>query len=132
VPSGFHVSMVATNVPGARFMAFAPNGDLLVSETGSGDVVKVDPNGSAGQSAVTVANGLPRPHGLAFHGNDLYIATWAGVSVLRVPVRSMSGVPASASSAVPCCDTAGSSTPGRRYRSSSPRPRRRRLASTPV
>jgi len=64
-------------------MAFAPNGDLLVSETGSGDVVKVDPNGSAGQSAVTVANGLPRPHGLAFHGNDLYIATWDGVSVLR-------------------------------------------------
>jgi len=75
--------MVATNVPGARFMAFAPNGDLLVSETGSGAVVKLNPNGSASQSPVTVAAGLPRPHGLAFHNNDLYIATWDGVSVLR-------------------------------------------------
>jgi glucose/arabinose dehydrogenase len=83
VPSGFHVYMVANNVPGARFMAFAPNGDLLVSETGAGRVVAIKPGASVSAAPTVVASGLNTPHGLAFHGNDLFIAVYAGLDVIH-------------------------------------------------
>lgn len=83
VPAGFHITMVSNNVSGARFMAVAPNGDLLVSETAAGNVVKLNPNGPANQTPSIVARGLPRPHGLAFHNSDLYIAVWNGVMTIR-------------------------------------------------
>lgn len=82
-PANFHITMVSTNVPGARFMAFAPNGDLIVSETGAGNVVAIKPGTPVDGAPTAIATGLPRPHGLAFKGNDLYIATWTGVSVIR-------------------------------------------------
>jgi glucose/arabinose dehydrogenase len=83
LPAGFHVTMINTNVPGARFLAYAPNGDVIVSETGSGDVVAIKPGTPIGAAPAVIASGLARPHGLAFHGNDLYIATWTGLSVIK-------------------------------------------------
>lgn len=83
VPAGFHVYMVSTSVPGARFMAFAPNGDLLVSETSSGKVVAIKPGSSVTTAPTLIAGGLNTPHGLAFHGNDLYIAVFSGLDVIR-------------------------------------------------
>ncbi|HXM19089.1 MAG TPA: PQQ-dependent sugar dehydrogenase [Candidatus Tumulicola sp.] len=83
VPAGFHVTMVNTNVPGARFLAYAPNGDLIVSQTDNGTVVAIKPSTAVNAAPQVIASGLPRPHGLAFHGNDLYIATWTGLSVIR-------------------------------------------------
>jgi glucose/arabinose dehydrogenase len=83
LPSGFHVYMVSNNVPGARFMAFAPNGDLLVSETGSGKVVAIKPGAAETTAPTLVAGGLNTPHGLAFRGNDLYIAVYSGLDVIR-------------------------------------------------
>ncbi len=83
VPTGFRVSMVSTNVSGARFMAVAPNGDLLVSETNNGQVVAIAPGQSVSAAPHVVASNLERPHGLAFKGSDLYIATWTGFSVIR-------------------------------------------------
>jgi glucose/arabinose dehydrogenase len=83
VPANFHVSMVSTTVSGARFMAFAPNGDLIVSETDSGQVVAIKPGTPINAAPTIVASGLEVPHGLAFKGNDLYIATWTGISVIK-------------------------------------------------
>ncbi|MBV8282127.1 MAG: PQQ-dependent sugar dehydrogenase, partial [Candidatus Eremiobacteraeota bacterium] len=81
--SGFKITMVSTQVPGARFMAVAPNGDLIVSETNNGQVVAIKPGTPVDGSPTVIASGLARPHGLAFNGNDLYIATWTGISVIR-------------------------------------------------
>ena len=80
---GFKITMVAENVPGARFMTVAPNGDLIVSETNNGQVVAIKAGAPYGVPPTVLANGLARPHGLAFYGNDLYIATWTGLSVIR-------------------------------------------------
>jgi hypothetical protein len=44
VPPNFSISVYA-RIGGARFMAVAPNGDLLVSHPGSGRVILVDWNG---------------------------------------------------------------------------------------
>lgn len=60
-------------------MAFAPNGDLLVSETPAGQIVVI-PAGSSPDAAPRVfASGLSKPHGLVFAGGMLYVATWSGV-----------------------------------------------------
>src|SRR5262245_10784038 len=39
VPAGFTVDMYADNVPGARIMTFAPNGDLFVAQTSQSAVM---------------------------------------------------------------------------------------------
>ncbi|MBC5806117.1 MAG: PQQ-dependent sugar dehydrogenase [Candidatus Eremiobacter antarcticus] len=78
-PAGFHVYYLSQMVPGARFMAFAPNGDLLVSEPSAGDIVVI-PHGSSPEAQPrTFATGLSLPHGLAFFNGKLYVATWSGV-----------------------------------------------------
>src|SRR5262250_3213925 len=64
VPANFHVTMVSTSVAGARFITFAPNGDLIVSQTDSGQVVAVKPGAPINAAPTIVANGLERPHGL--------------------------------------------------------------------
>ncbi|MBV8365699.1 MAG: PQQ-dependent sugar dehydrogenase [Candidatus Eremiobacteraeota bacterium] len=81
--SGFKITMISTQVPGARFMTFAPNGDLIVAETGNGKVVAIKQGAPVDSTPTVIASGLSLPHGLAFSGNDLYIATWTGLSVLR-------------------------------------------------
>src|SRR5206468_5814080 len=68
-----------------RMMAFAPNGDLFVSETRTGRVMVMpdrDHNGVADASKAFVEK-LAKPHGLAFHKGYLYVATEA--AVLRFP-----------------------------------------------
>lgn len=64
-------------------MAFAPNGDLLVSETSSGKVVAIKPGSPENAVPTLVAGGLNTPHGLAFHGSDLYITVYSGLDVIR-------------------------------------------------
>src|SRR5881409_1973980 len=39
VPAGFIVDTYADNVPGARIMTYAPNGDLFVAQTGQNAVM---------------------------------------------------------------------------------------------
>ncbi|HLW38626.1 MAG TPA: PQQ-dependent sugar dehydrogenase [Candidatus Eremiobacteraceae bacterium] len=79
LPAGFHATYVSKNVPGARFMAVAPNGDLLVSETQAGAVVIIPPGSSPDAQPRTFVSGLTLPHGLVFSGSTLYVATWSGV-----------------------------------------------------
>ena len=73
VPPNWSVRVHA-RLPGARFMASAPNGDLLVSQTSQGKVAIVRNNG--GNPLVsTFVSGLARPHDIVFHriGTTTYI-----------------------------------------------------------
>lgn len=83
VPPGFSIETVSNRIRGARFLAVAPNGDVLVSEIQAGQVVAVRPGSPVGAQPVVVAAGLQLPNGLAFRGNDLYIATWSGIVIVR-------------------------------------------------
>jgi glucose/arabinose dehydrogenase len=82
VPRGFRIEVVSNQVRGARFLAVAPNGDIIVSEISRGQVVAVRPGSPPDTQPLVVARGLEKPNGLAFHGNDLYIATWSGIVVI--------------------------------------------------
>lgn len=76
VPSGFHISVFASDVDGPRMMVFTPGGVLLVSESGEGRVAALpDPkhNGKA-EREITVLKNLNEPHGLAFLQGKLYVA----------------------------------------------------------
>jgi glucose/arabinose dehydrogenase len=74
IPPGFSISVYA-RVSGARFMAIAPNGDLLVSRPGAGKVVIVRPTASGDPSISDFATGLRNPHDVVFHtiGTTTYV-----------------------------------------------------------
>jgi len=88
-PPGFHIELVSDQVPGARFIAVAPSGDLIVSETARGRVVAIRPGSAVDEAPKVILSGEALPHGLAFRGDDLYVATWAGV--LKGAYSSSSG-----------------------------------------
>ena len=71
-PAGWTVSVWA-RVSGARLAAWAPDGALLVSRPGAGEVVALRGSASVPSQQV-VAEGLTQPHGLAFEGSTLYVA----------------------------------------------------------
>jgi glucose/arabinose dehydrogenase len=79
LPPGFSISLFARDLPGARVLTLDPDGNLLVSLTSQGKVMALpdkDGNGVA-DHAVTVLDGLNKPHGLAFGPGDeprLYVA----------------------------------------------------------
>ena len=72
-PQGWQVALWA-RVPGARLAAWTPDGALLVSRPGAGDVVELRPSGTGAPEQRTIVDGLEQPHGLAFDGTTLYIA----------------------------------------------------------
>jgi len=67
IPPGFQISLFAT-ISGARFMALAPNGDVLVSQPDAGKVtlLRAAANGEIPQS-FTFVSGLRSPHDIVFH-----------------------------------------------------------------
>jgi len=85
VPLGFTISIVSSRVPTARFLAVAPNGDVVVSELGRDRVVAISPGMAPDAEPKVVISGLPVAHGLVFHGDDLYVASWSGVTKLHYP-----------------------------------------------
>jgi glucose/arabinose dehydrogenase/cytochrome c2 len=81
LPPGFEMTVFATDVPGARKMLLAANGDVLLSETQSNKIVVMRPSadGTKAQQITTYAQGLVLPHGMAFYPNArdpqwLYVA----------------------------------------------------------
>ena len=75
VPAGFAIAVYA-RVPGARFMAITPDGNLLVSQPGAGKVALVRPGGAGGPPVVTdFVTGLRQPHDMVFHavGGTTYL-----------------------------------------------------------
>jgi len=72
-PAGWTVSVWA-RVPGARLAAWAPDGTLLVSRPGAGEVVALQPGTATAGAQRVLAEGLTQPHGLAFDGSTLFVA----------------------------------------------------------
>jgi glucose/arabinose dehydrogenase len=77
VPRGW-TARVWARVPGARMEAWTPEGDLLVSVPGSGDVLRLRPDAAGTAAVTTLLSGLTSPQGLAFARLDgrwvLYVA----------------------------------------------------------
>ena len=68
LPDGFSISIFAKGLGSPRVLAWDPNSTLLVSIPSQGRIVAI------ADRHVTVADGLNRPHGIAFLGSTLYIA----------------------------------------------------------
>ena len=76
---GYQIQLISNQVRGARFIAVAPNGDIVVALISEGRVVAVDQNSAPDSPPRMVIGGLPRPNAVVFRGNDLYIADNTGV-----------------------------------------------------
>ncbi len=80
LPAGYQMGLFSKDTPGARDLEFSPAGTLLVSLTGQGKVVALPDKNKDGiaDEAVTVINGLNKPHGLLFNRtgdhNELFVA----------------------------------------------------------
>ena len=111
VPTGFRVDLVVDGIKNPRAIRFAPNGDLFVSDSESGNVLVYRfANGAAKPaSSETFAKGLTQPYGIAFYPADkpqwVYIAEFDGLKRFAYkdgdmqasgpPETILSGVPAS-------------------------------------
>jgi len=86
-PAGFTVSIFADGLDDPRWMAVAPNGDLMLAEPSVGKVTLLrDSNGDGkAEQRFSFAQGFKRPHGLAFHDGAFYIADTE--AVWRVPYK---------------------------------------------
>lgn len=82
---GVKVSVFASGISGARFMAENSDGVLFLSVPSDGTVLALpdrDRDGVADE-VIVFARGLKRPHGLAFRNGELLVAEAGSVSVLR-------------------------------------------------
>ncbi|HEX8434562.1 sugar dehydrogenase [Archangium sp.] len=86
VPPGFSLSVFA-RIPGARFLAVAPNGDVLVSQPDEGTVKRVRPRPGQLPEVLDWATDLRRPHDLVFHTRGG--TTWVYVSETHRVTRSV-------------------------------------------
>ncbi|MFZ4534066.1 MAG: PQQ-dependent sugar dehydrogenase [Alsobacter sp.] len=80
VPAGFKVDVFAKDVPGARNLRVAPNGDVFLAQTQLNriSVLRPSADGSKAAAITAFAQGLNLPFGMAFYpANDpkwLYVA----------------------------------------------------------
>jgi len=74
VPPGFGIRLWA-RVPTARFMALAPNGDVLVSVPAQGKIVLLRKTANGTVQNFDFASGLTKPHDMVFHtiGSTTYL-----------------------------------------------------------
>ena len=76
VAEDFELGVFADELPSARLLAESPSGELVLSQSTEGRVVKLadhDRDGRADE-ALPILTGLNRPHGLAFAGPVLFVA----------------------------------------------------------
>ncbi len=91
VPPGFSVQLFASNLPGARLMRVAPNGDVFLSqgEQGRISVLRTTPGASRPTQVSTFTAGLDQPFGIAFypaiHPKWVYVANTD--AVVRFPYQ---------------------------------------------
>ena len=89
VPEGFRIEVVSDQVDGARFLAAAPNGDIIVSEISRGQVVAVRPGSPAGTPPRVLFDDMPRngdhnARALALApGGSIYISSGSDCNVCR-------------------------------------------------
>ncbi len=80
VPSGFKVSVFASELNGARLMTVSPEGVLLVARRPRNEVVALpDKNNDGKAEPEVILSNLPNAHSLAFKDGYLYIATTPAV-----------------------------------------------------
>jgi glucose/arabinose dehydrogenase len=81
LPPGFAINLFADELEHPRWMVVAANGDVLLSEPRAGAVTLLrdaDGDGVA-ELREEFLDGLDRPHGLAIHDGQLYVADIDGV-----------------------------------------------------
>jgi glucose/arabinose dehydrogenase len=88
-PAGFKVSLYADGFKNPRLIRTAPNGDVFLAESASGEIKVlrgIDSNGRA-QQVSTFATGLHQPFGIAFYpaDNPQYVYVGNTDSVVRFP-----------------------------------------------
>src|SRR5678816_3619683 len=99
VPQGFSIAVYA-RVPGARFIAVTPEGNLLVSNPGAGKVSLVRAGSGGGDPVVSDwVTGLKKPHDLVFHriGDTLWLYVSESNGVRRYAWNGATTAPASES-----------------------------------
>jgi glucose/arabinose dehydrogenase len=84
VPKGYQIAVLA-RIPKARFMALAPNGDVLVSQPATGSIKLI-----RGSSVSDFATGLSQPHDLVFHqlGAKMFLYVAQTDSIIRYEYTS--------------------------------------------
>ncbi len=89
VPDGYHAELLA-RVPNARFLALAPNGDLLVSQPEQGRITIVASNAQGRTQQAQFASGLSKPHDMVFHrlGDTLWLYVAEANRVVRSAWRN--------------------------------------------
>lgn len=90
IPAGWTMAVWAS-VPGARLVAWTPDGALLVSRPQDGEVVRLTPNRSSAPTSTVLLDGLTQPHGLAFAGSTLYVAESDRVQAYTYAAGTASG-----------------------------------------
>jgi len=92
VPDGFVVYVFASGFKQPRTLRVAPNGDVFLSESGTGRVLVFRASDASGGSAKpeVFAENLDRPYGIAFlpPANPQYIYVAAANQVVRYPYHS--------------------------------------------
>jgi glucose/arabinose dehydrogenase len=93
VPDGFAVAPFATNLPGARVLRVAPNGDVFLAQSDAGKIVVMRAaDGAAKPTQIeTFAEGLRQPFGIAFYppGPDpQFVYVGETNEVVRFPYKS--------------------------------------------
>ena len=87
VPRGFSVTSYADGIPNARMLRFTRSGDLLVTAPREGKIVLLekdrDGDGRSDGQRVLLS-GLDLPHGIALHGDWLYIGETGAVRRIRL------------------------------------------------
>ena len=75
VPPGFRINIFATGFKNPRFLTVAPNGDIFLADSGSGEIIVIrDPQNTGGaQQREVFVNGMRRPFGIAFHEDYVYV-----------------------------------------------------------
>jgi glucose/arabinose dehydrogenase len=86
LPAGFRGDVFASDLDGPRFIAYSPDGVLVVAERGANRVVALpdrDADGAADEEVVVV-EGLDSPSSVAFYEGWLYVGETSRVIRLRL------------------------------------------------
>src|SRR5438270_4787664 len=81
LPPEFHIAVYATGIDDPRNMILAPNGDVVVAQSGANQI-SILRNGKRFPFSTQIAN----PFGLAIHGEWLYVGAEDGI--YRMPYRA--------------------------------------------